>query len=69
VLGDDQHESKRDTIQALSARIKFDSSAFLQLFDIRERKAETKQFDVRDVFTRYLNGVQQVTAAVDTMLD
>jgi hypothetical protein len=68
-LGDDEHKSKRDTIQALSARVKFDSSAFLQLLDIREHKAETKQFDVKDVFTRYLNGVQQVTAAVDTMLD
>jgi hypothetical protein len=69
VLGDDQHKSKRDTIRALSTRVKFDSSAFLQLFDIRERKADIKQFDVNDVFTRYLNGVQQVTAAVDTMLD
>jgi predicted nucleotidyltransferase len=68
-LGDDEHKSKRDTIQALSARVKFDSSAFLQLLDIREHKAETKQFDVKDVFTRYLSGVQQVTAAVDTMLD
>jgi hypothetical protein len=68
-LGDDEHKSKRETIQALSARVKFDSSAFLQLLDIREHKAETKQLDVKDVFTRYLNGVQQVTAAVDTMLD
>jgi predicted nucleotidyltransferase len=68
-LGDDEHKSKRDTIQALSVRVKFDSSAFMQLLDIRENKAETKQFDVKEVFTRYLNGVQQVTAAVDTMLD
>ena len=29
----------------------------------------SKQFDVTDVFTRYLAAVQQVTTAVDTMLD
>jgi hypothetical protein len=37
--------------------------------DIREHKAETRQFDVADIFSRYLNAVQQVTAAVDKMLD
>ena len=60
---------KRETIQALAKRIPFDPSAFLQLLDIRERKAETKQSDVNDVFTRYLKAVQQVTDAVDKMLD
>jgi hypothetical protein len=68
-LGDVPPKSKREAVQALAARIKFDSSAFLQLLDIREHKAETKQFDVNDVFARYLNAVQQVTAAVDKMLD
>jgi hypothetical protein len=68
-LGDTPPKSKRDAVQALAARIPFDPSAFLQLLDIRERKAEIKQFDVNDVFTRYLAAVQQVTAAVDRMLD
>jgi hypothetical protein len=67
--GDGEHKSKRDTIQALAARMKFDATAFLLLLDIREHKVETKQFSVSDVFARYLNGVQQVTSAVDTMLD
>jgi hypothetical protein len=68
-LGETPHKAKREAILALAARLPFDSSAFLQLLDIRERKAETKQFDVNDVFTRYLAAVQQVTAAVDRMLD
>ncbi len=68
-LGDTPPRAKRDAIQALAARIPFDPSAFLQLLDIRERKAEARQFDVTDVFTRYLTAVQQVTAAVDKMLD
>ena len=68
-LGDSTHRSKRETVQALSGRLPFDSSAFLQLLDIRERKTEPKQFDVKDVFARYLIAIQQVTAAVDKMLD
>ena len=68
-LGDASPRSKREAIQALAARIPFDSSALLQLLDIREHKAERKQFDVKDVFARYLTAVYQVTTAVDTMLD
>jgi len=68
-LGATPPKAKRQTIQELASRISFDASAFLQLLDIREHKAETKQFDVADVFVRYLAGVQQVTAAVDKMLD
>jgi predicted nucleotidyltransferase len=68
-LGETPPKAKREAIQALAARIPFDASAFLQLLDIRERKAEAKQFEVIDVFTRYLTAVQQVTAAVDRMLD
>jgi hypothetical protein len=68
-LGEMPPKAKRDSVQTLAARIPFDASAFLQLLDIREHKAETKQFDVNDVFARYLAAVQQVTIAVDKMLD
>jgi hypothetical protein len=68
-LGDPAPKSKREAVDALSTRIQFDSSAFMQLLDIRERKTEPKQFDVKEVFTHYLGAVQQVTAAVDKMLD
>ena len=43
--------------------------AGLQLLDIREHKADRKQFNVKDVFAGYLEAVQRITAAVDTMLD
>jgi len=68
-LGDAAPHSKREAIQLLAARIPFEPSAFLQLLDIRDHKADRKQFDAKDVFTRYLAAVQQVTSAVDTMLD
>jgi hypothetical protein len=68
-MGDTSPHSKREAIQTLASRVPFEPSAFLQLLDIREHKADRKQFDVKDVFTRYLAAVQQVTATVDTMLD
>ncbi|MGA8152599.1 MAG: nucleotidyltransferase domain-containing protein [Terriglobales bacterium] len=68
-MGDTAPRSKREGIEALAVRIQLDASAFLQLLDIREMKADRKQLDVTDVASRYLTAVQQVTAAVDTMLD
>jgi hypothetical protein len=68
-MGDSAPRSKREAIQALVSRIQTDPSVFLQLLDIREKKVERKHLDVNDVASRYLNGVQRVTAAVDTMLD
>lgn len=62
-------KSKREAVQLLSARVPFDTSAFLQLLDIREHRADRKQLDVADVFTRYLAAAQHVVAAVDTMLE
>jgi hypothetical protein len=61
--------SKRDAAEALAKRIRFDSSPFLQLLAIRERRADRKQFDPAEVFSRYLAAVEQVATAVDTMFD
>jgi hypothetical protein len=61
--------SRRDAAAALAERIHFDSSPFLQLLAIRERRAERKQFEATEVFSRYLAAVEQVASAVDTMFD
>jgi predicted nucleotidyltransferase len=68
-VGDKSPRSKREAVQVLAERIPFDSSPLLQLLDIREHKADRKTFEVNDVFARYLAAVQQVTTAVDTMLE
>lgn len=68
-MGQPVPATKRESIQALAKRIDFDPSAFVQLLDLREHKVERSQFEVADVFSRYLTAVEQVTVAVDTMLD
>jgi len=69
VLGHDAPVGKREAVLALSKQIGFDASAFLQVLDVRERKTDRKKFDVADVFSRYLEALEQVTATVDKMLD
>ena len=69
VLGHETPVGKREGVQALSKQIGFDGSAFLQVLDVREGKADRKKLDVADVFSRYLSAIERVTAAVDKMLD
>jgi len=69
VLGHDAPVGKREAVQALSKQIGFDASGILHVLDVRERKSERKQFSVTDVFSRYLAALEQVTGAVDKMLD
>jgi predicted nucleotidyltransferase len=69
VLGQDAPVAKREAVTALSTKIGFDASAFLQVLDVRESKADRKKFDAADIFARYLGALEQVTAAVDKMLD
>jgi predicted nucleotidyltransferase len=68
-MGEPVPTTKREAVQILARRVAFEPDPFFQLLDIREHKAERSRFDVHDIFARYLNAVEQVTAAVDTMLD
>jgi hypothetical protein len=61
--------TKREAVKMLAANLSFAGSTFEQLLDIREHKADPKQFQVLDVAGRYLQAVEQVTTAVDRMLD
>lgn len=69
VLGREAPVGKRDAVVALSNHLGFDASAILQVLDVREGKAAQKQFAIPDLFSRYLVAAEQVTAAVDKMLD
>ena len=69
VLGHDAPVRKREAVQSLAKQIGVDASAILQVLDVRERKSDPKTLVVADVFPRYLAALEQVTAAVDKMLD
>jgi hypothetical protein len=69
VLGDGSQSARRGAVEALAKRVGFDASAMLLVLDIRERKADRKNTDVRDLAARYLDAVEKVTAAVDMALD
>lgn len=68
-LGEPAAASKRESVQKLAAKLGIELTAFLQLLDVREHKVDPKNTDVQDLFARYLKEVEQVTSAVDRMLD
>ena len=68
-LGDAETRSKREAAVALAAKLGIDTGVFGELLDIRERRRDRKSANVDKIFARYLKLVEQVTAAVDKMLD
>src|ERR1700675_3043025 len=68
-LGDGGAGSKREAAAALAGKLGIDASVFGELLDIRERKKDRKAARADEMFGRYLKLVEQVTAAVDKMLD
>jgi len=69
VQGQPMPATKRDSVKALANILGFDAAPFEKLLDIREHQADVKQFQVRDIAAQYLAAVEQVTAAVDRILD
>ena len=68
-LGDAGAGSKREAAAALAGKLGIDAGVFGELMDIRERKKDQKSAPVDELFARYLKLVEEVTAAVDKMLD
>jgi predicted nucleotidyltransferase len=66
-LGEQGRKHSRDAVLDLSKRLNFSDSSFLQLLDVRAKKAGREQFRAADIAARYLQAIEQVVAAVDTM--
>ncbi len=68
-LGEAGAGSKREAAAALAGKLGIDTSVFAELLDLRERKKDRQSAKVDEIFARYLKLVEQVTGAVDRMLD
>ncbi len=68
-LGDPASGTKREAANILADKTGIDTSVYGQLVDIRERRKDRKSVKVDDMFARYLKLLEQVTSAVDKMLD
>lgn len=68
-LGDGTHIGRHEAVHALAKRLGFDASALSVVLDVRERKADRKKIDVRDLASRYLASIELVAGAVDMALD
>lgn len=68
-LGGDPATGRHDSLPALAKQVQFDPSAIQLVLEVRERKADPKKSDVKDVCARYLAAVEKVAAAVDQALD
>jgi hypothetical protein len=66
-LGEQCRKHSRDAVVELSKRLNFSDSAFLQLLDVRAKKIGREQLSATDVAVRYLQAIEQVVGAVDTM--
>ena len=68
-IGEEPPESKREAVAKLAARVNSAGDSFLRVLDVREHKVKRKALDVEQLCAGYLGFVEQVTAAVDRILD
>lgn len=65
--GESEPKHSREAVAALSKKLGFDDSAFLQLMDVRSRQSDRGKLRAGDLATRYLAAISTVADAVDRM--
>jgi hypothetical protein len=68
-LGETPPAAKAEVARFLAKRVEFDPSAVIEVFDLRQREARPSNSDVKRICSQYLAAIEQVTAAVDRMMD
>jgi predicted nucleotidyltransferase len=66
-MGGQPAAEKADNIRMLAERIKFDPAIFLQLLQVRARKANESEIEPGPGFAKYLEGISKVVQAVDAL--
>jgi predicted nucleotidyltransferase len=65
-LGEAAGKPSRPAVEELSRRLDFDPAAFLELMDVRARKADRKRLRAVEVTEKYLAAIEKVAAAAQT---
>jgi hypothetical protein len=60
---------KADVTRSLAKRVGFDLAPVIEVSDFRQREASPDDSDIKRVCSQYLAAIEQVTAAVDRMMD
>ena len=66
-MGEPGRKHSREAVGELAHRMNFDPSPFVQIMDVRAQTADRKQLRAPEIASKYLQAIEQVTAAVDTM--
>ena len=66
-MGEAPPASKRETVRYLGEKLRFDSTSFWELLDVREKRANAESIDVQNTFSRYLKGIEAVIRTVDAL--
>jgi hypothetical protein len=66
-MGEQGRKHSREAVAELAHRMNFDPSPFVQIMDVRAKTADRKQLRAAEIASKYLQAIEQVAAAVDTM--
>ena len=66
-MGEPGRKHSREAVADLAHRMNFDPSPFVQIMDVRAKTADRKQLRTAEIAGKYLQAIEQVTVAVDTM--
>jgi predicted nucleotidyltransferase len=66
-MGEQPAPHKAENIRKLADRTHFNSSIFLKLLQVRERKANENEIEAASAFAEYLDGINTVVQAVDAL--
>ena len=66
-MGEEPERGQRDMLQQLRTTLNLDTSAFLELLNLREGIVESDALDAKTIFPGYLRTIEQVISAVDRL--
>ena len=66
-MGERERKHSREAVVELSKRLGFNTSAFLQLLEVRVRDTDRRDLRAERVAAQYLEAIEQVATAVDKM--